>query len=60
VNPFDVAGQAEAIHAALTMSASERGARIEAIRAYVRDHDIGFWIASELADVDAARTTLRA
>jgi trehalose 6-phosphate synthase len=60
VNPFDVAGQAEAIHAALTMSASERGERIEAIRAYVRDHDIGFWIAGELADVDAARTTLRA
>ena len=40
VNPFDVAGQAEAIHEALTMARAERRARLEAIRAHVREHDV--------------------
>jgi trehalose 6-phosphate synthase len=60
VNPFDVAGQAEAIDAALSMHAGERRERLEAIRAHVREHDIGFWITSQLDDLDAARSTLRA
>jgi trehalose 6-phosphate synthase len=55
VNPFDVAGQAEAIHEALTMAADERRARIEAIRGRVRSHDILSWIDSQLADLDEAR-----
>ena len=55
VNPFDVVGQAEAIHRALTMAASERRARIDAIRDHVRRHDIGAWIEGQLEDVDAAR-----
>ena len=37
VNPFDVAGQAEAIHEALTMAAGERRRRREAIAARVRE-----------------------
>jgi trehalose 6-phosphate synthase len=52
VNPFDVAGQAEAIYTALTLSSEERRERIEAIRAHVREHDVAAWIAAQLADLD--------
>jgi trehalose 6-phosphate synthase len=55
VNPFDVAGQAEAINAALTMGQSERRARLEAIRAHVREHDVAEWIEAQLADLDRCR-----
>jgi len=54
VNPFDVAGQADALHRALTMPADERHARIEAIRRHVRAHDIDAWIEAQLADLDLA------
>lgn len=53
VNPFDVAGQAEAIHAGLTMAAGERQARIEAIRRHVRTNDVDAWIERQLAEIDA-------
>jgi trehalose 6-phosphate synthase len=58
INPFDVLGQAEAIHTALTMDAGERRRRREAIEARVREHDLAAWVAAELADLDraAART----
>jgi trehalose 6-phosphate synthase len=52
VSPFDVAGQAEAIHRALTMPAEERRARLEAIRSHVREHDVAAWIEAQLADLD--------
>jgi trehalose 6-phosphate synthase len=52
VNPFDLYGQAEAIHTALTMDASERRARIEGIRSHVRKHDLTAWIAAQLGDLD--------
>ena len=52
VNPFDVAGQAEAIHRALTMPAGERRERLEAIRSHVREHDVAGWIEAQLADLD--------
>jgi trehalose 6-phosphate synthase len=55
VNPFDVAGQAEAIHTALTMGESERRARLEGIRAHVREHDVAGWIEAQLADLDRCR-----
>ena len=55
VNPFDVAGQAQAIHEALSMEAGERRRRREAIVAYVREHHIGAWIDAQLADLDEAR-----
>jgi trehalose 6-phosphate synthase len=48
VNPFDVTGQAEAIHRALEMPADERHERIEAIRAWVREHDLASWIDVQL------------
>jgi trehalose 6-phosphate synthase len=54
VNPFDVAGQAEAIHEALEMGAAERSRRLDAIRAQVRKHDLSAWIDAELADFDRA------
>jgi trehalose 6-phosphate synthase len=58
VNPFDVAGQAEALHEAVTMAADERRRRREAIAAHVREHDILAWIAGQLADLDEARASL--
>jgi trehalose 6-phosphate synthase len=59
VNPFDVAGQAEMIHRALTMASSERHERIEAIRAHVRTHDVSRWIELQLNDLDAIRPRSR-
>jgi trehalose 6-phosphate synthase len=52
VNPFDVAGQAEAIHRALEMPSAERQRRLDAIRAHVREHDLGGWISAQLSDFD--------
>ena len=52
VNPFDLVGQAEALHAALELLAAERRARAEAIRAHVREHDVETWLAAQLADLD--------
>ena len=52
VNPFDVAGQAEALHHALSMPAADRRARLEAIRAHVREHDVAAWVEGQLADLD--------
>ena len=64
VNPFDVAGQAEALHTALTMPVEERRARLEGIERHVREHDIRAWIDAQLRDLDEAHeragTTLSA
>jgi trehalose 6-phosphate synthase len=54
VNPFDVAGQARAIHLALEMGAEERHRRIEAIRARVREHDLSAWLEQELRALEGA------
>ena len=54
VNPFDVADQADALHAALTMPDAERGARAAGLRAQVRAHDIAAWTEAQLGDFDAA------
>jgi trehalose 6-phosphate synthase len=56
VNPFDLSAQADAIHEALTMSATERRRRAEAIRAHVRAHDVGAWGDTQLADLDRVRS----
>jgi trehalose 6-phosphate synthase len=62
INPFDVAGQAEALHDAVVMPADERRDRREAIARHVREHDIGAWIEGQLADLDEvtgrSRTTI--
>ncbi len=52
VNPFDVAGQAEAIHQALTMPAEERRERLDAIRGWVREHDLEAWVDLQLQALD--------
>jgi trehalose 6-phosphate synthase len=59
INPFDVAGQAKALHEALGMSADERRERIEGIRARVRDHDLAAWLAEELEALPSASTARR-
>jgi trehalose 6-phosphate synthase len=52
VNPFDVAGQAEALFAALEMPAQERRGRLEGLRAHLREHDLAEWVEAQLADLD--------
>jgi len=59
VNPFDLSGQAEAIHEGLEMPAEERSARIEAIRAHVREHDLSAWVEAQLAALDSVAVTAR-
>ena len=59
VNPFDVAGQADAIHEALTMPLEERATRREAIEAQVREHDLAAWIEAQLADLDRVSLAAR-
>jgi trehalose 6-phosphate synthase len=54
INPFDVAAQADAIHVALELGESERRARLEAIRAHVREHDLAHWLAGQLEELDRA------
>jgi trehalose 6-phosphate synthase len=51
VNPFDVWGQAEALHAALTLDAGERRRWLEATRAHVRANDVRAWSDALLADL---------
>jgi trehalose 6-phosphate synthase len=52
VNPFDVYGQAQAIHEALTMEPDEKRRRLDETRAFVRRHDLAAWLAAQLADLD--------
>ena len=51
VNPFDVLGQAEALHAALSMDAAERDRRADALAAQVRANDVTRWIDALLDDL---------
>jgi trehalose 6-phosphate synthase len=57
VNPFDVEGQAEALHRALTMPADERHTRHAAICEHVRAHDVNDWLSEILADLDRVTLT---
>jgi trehalose 6-phosphate synthase len=54
VSPFDVYGQAEALHRALTMTPDERRRRSDAIKAQVRQRDLSAWVAALLGDFDRA------
>jgi trehalose 6-phosphate synthase len=51
VNPFDVQGQADALHRALTMDEDERRRRADGLRVYVREHDVAGWLRGVLADL---------
>jgi trehalose 6-phosphate synthase len=51
INPFDVQGQADALHEALSMGADERRIRAEGLRSQVREHDVSAWLRGVLADL---------
>jgi trehalose-6-phosphate synthase len=55
VNPYDVHGTADAIHAALTMPAPERGRRMRALRACVAARDAERWALAFLEALRGAR-----
>jgi trehalose 6-phosphate synthase len=59
VNPFDLVGQADAIHRALELPADERGRRLRAIQAHVREHDVAAWAEAQLADFDRVSAAAR-
>lgn len=48
VNPYDILGVAEAIHAAITMPPLERKKRMRRMRRDVKKHDIFWWVANFL------------
>ena len=60
VNPFDIAGQAEAIRLALEMPEDERQQRLVGLREHVREHDLAEWVEALLADLDRVRAHARA
>ena len=60
INPFDIDAQAEAIHQAFEMPQEERAARLEAMRAHVREHDLGQWVGALLGDLDRLIVPARA
>jgi trehalose 6-phosphate synthase len=59
VNPFDLVGQAAALHEALTMDEDERARRSAAIGSQVREHDLAAWLAALLADVEHVSRNVR-
>ncbi len=59
VNPFDVEGQAGAIAQALELAPEDRRARLEAIRAHVREHDLQAWLEGEIEALEPGAATLR-
>ena len=59
VEPLDIDATADALEQALALSEDDRRARIEALRAHVREHDLERWIAAQLADLDRASSIRR-
>ena len=51
VNPYDVVGVAEAIHAGLEMSREERRERMQRMRRQVMEYNIYMWAANILGDL---------
>jgi trehalose 6-phosphate synthase len=51
IDPFDIGSQADAIYEALTLPADVRQHWIEGIRAWVREHDLPWWIDGLLHDL---------
>jgi trehalose 6-phosphate synthase len=56
INPFDVWGQAQALHEALVMEPDERHRRADGLRGQVREHDLSHWLAGVLADLELPAT----
>jgi trehalose-6-phosphate synthase len=55
VNPYDVAGVAEAMHRGLQMSRPERRERMRRMRRQVMEHNIYLWAANILGDLREVR-----
>src|SRR3954462_3732349 len=55
VNPFDIQETADSIHAALTMSDTERERRANGLKRIVMERDPGDWIDDQLADITRRR-----
>jgi len=55
VNPYDIAGVAEAIHRGLEMSAEERSERMQRMRRHVMEYNIYLWAAKMLGDLRDVR-----
>jgi trehalose 6-phosphate synthase len=55
VNPFDLDGQADAIHEALTMPEVERRRRAQALRETVMSNTIEDWVEAQMKDIAAYR-----
>ena len=55
VNPYDIAGVAEAIHQGLEMNREERRRRMRRMRRQVMEHNIYRWAASVLGDLRELR-----
>jgi trehalose 6-phosphate synthase len=55
VNPYDVQSLAEAIRAAVTMSASEKRRRLVRLTKKVKEHDIYWWLEKLLREVLKSR-----
>jgi trehalose 6-phosphate synthase len=54
VNPFDVWGQAQALHEALSLEPDERRRRAEGLKGHLRANDVSLWAAGLLADLQRA------
>jgi trehalose-6-phosphate synthase len=59
VDPFDVDDQAAALERALELPEEDRVRRIEAIRSWVRGHDLDAWSDTILAAIEQAASTIR-
>jgi trehalose 6-phosphate synthase len=55
VNPYDILGVAEAVHAGLEMSRADRRQRMHRMRRQVMEHNIYLWAASVLGDLRELR-----
>jgi alpha,alpha-trehalose-phosphate synthase [UDP-forming] len=55
VNPYDIAGVAEAVHEGLEMNRGERRRRMRRMRRQVMEHNIYRWAASVLGDLRELR-----
>jgi trehalose 6-phosphate synthase len=55
VNPYDIAGVAEAIHEGLEMNREERRKRMRQMRRQVMEHNIYRWAADVLGDLRELR-----
>jgi trehalose 6-phosphate synthase len=53
VSAFDLVGQADKLHAALTMPIQERRERAQALRDMVCAHDVNEWFLRQLEDAEA-------